>query len=61
MFYGCPKLTYIDISDFSFPSNFTFSLFDTNIPSVGTIIVKDENVQNQIDNLIPNWKIIVKS
>ena len=56
MFYGCSKLTYIDISNFSFSSDPT--LFDSDIPSKGLIKVKDESVQNKIKSQIKNWIFI---
>ena len=59
LFYGCSNLTYIDISSFSFSS--TFNLFDSNIPSEGTIKVKNETIETAIKNQIPNWKFLYKS
>jgi len=61
LFYGCSKLTYIDISSFS-RLYYNYSLlFDDNIPSEGTIIVKNETIKNKIKNYIPNWKFIYKN
>jgi len=56
MFFGCSKLIYIDISNFTFSS--IPSLFDNDIPSEGTIKVKDETVGNKIKAQIPNWNFI---
>ena len=61
MFFGCSKLTYIDISSFSNPSYSYSTLFDNNIPSEGTIIVKNETIENNIKRSIPNWKFIYKN
>jgi len=57
IFYGCLNLTFIDISYFIFPSIYTYSLFDTKIPSNGTIIVNNETIKNLIIKEIPNWNI----
>jgi len=60
MFYGCSKLTYIDISNFNF-SKLNPDLFDKNIASKGTIIVKDEKATIIIESQIKNWNIISKN
>ena len=61
MFYECSNLIYIDISNFTFPLNSDPDLFDKNIPSNGTIIVKDKNAENKIKSKIPDWLFIIKN
>ena len=62
MFYSCINLKYIDISNFGFPSHGTgtYVVFNSDKPSKGTIIVKDENAKNKVRGQIPDWEIKYK-
>jgi len=62
MFKGCSKLTYIDISSFSKTFYNYLFLFDDSIPEEGTIIVKDETIENQIKKkFLQGWTFKYKN
>ena len=61
IFNGCSNLAYIDISSFSKTYYNYYQIFDDNKPSSGTIIVKDETIENELKEYIPEWTFKYKN
>ena len=59
MFYGCSRLIFINILNFSSSSSGSIYLFDIYISSSGTLIT-NENFKNKLDrDYLSEWNIII--
>jgi len=59
MFYGCARLIYINILNFSSRASKYVNLFDQYIPPSGTLIT-NENFKNKLNlNYLREWNISI--